>query len=543
MRLIVTVLTACCMGGLLLGAAALPVSAATTYTVTRFDDPLPGTCDPGDCSLREALHAANTSVGIDTILLPAGNYNLTRTGSGDAREGDLDVSDGVVIYGEGPGSEAIIDMGLVSHRGFAVVGAHLTLVDVGVRRGRAPTLSNGSSIGGGIRIYANGRLTMLGGSITDSVAPSTGGDGGGAIANSGEMTLQRVRLIGNSVGFAFGGAILNHPGATATIEDSIITGNSSDGFGGAIWSRGRLTVSRSLLKGNSATDAGGGIYVGGCGEVELFDSTITGNRAGSAAGARVRDGSLRLERSTVTRNVAGAGGAVGGVRVRDTAEGCDTRLRLSGTILAGNSDNGGPGKIQQFRDCWDENLSGKYSSLILSQGYNLVGDGTGCGIQPANGDQIGEYEYPLDPKLAGLRFNGGLIRGLSTHALLQGSPAINGGDPGLGCETPDQRSAPRCMGGRADIGAYERIACRGILVNRVGTRGDDLPVGPLAPTSKRDGIIGLEGDDRLKGADGNDALCGGPGDDHLDGGAGTDACAGGPGIDQARRCEKVTGVP
>ena len=40
-----------------------PSLAGTTFTVTRFDDPGPGPCQPGDCSLREAVMAANAKIG------------------------------------------------------------------------------------------------------------------------------------------------------------------------------------------------------------------------------------------------------------------------------------------------------------------------------------------------------------------------------------------------------------------------------------------------------------------------------------------------
>ncbi len=42
-----------------------------TFTVTRFDDPIPGVCSPSDCSLREADLAsgfASRSNGSDTNL-------------------------------------------------------------------------------------------------------------------------------------------------------------------------------------------------------------------------------------------------------------------------------------------------------------------------------------------------------------------------------------------------------------------------------------------------------------------------------------------
>ncbi len=49
-----------------------------------------------------------------------------------------------------------------------------------------------------------------------------------------------------------------------------------------------------------------------------------------------------------------------------------------------------------------------------------------------------------------------------THALLAGSNAIDGGDPDFGCIGPDalpfatdQRGAPRVVGARCDVGAFE----------------------------------------------------------------------------------------
>jgi len=50
---------------------------ATTFTVTRTDDPVPNGCLPTDCSLREAVIAANAGSGGDAIALPAGDYRLT----------------------------------------------------------------------------------------------------------------------------------------------------------------------------------------------------------------------------------------------------------------------------------------------------------------------------------------------------------------------------------------------------------------------------------------------------------------------------------
>src|SRR5512147_992156 len=74
---------------LLSGAPASPAQAAT-FTVTKTADTDDGVCD-ADCSLREAIRAANAAAGADTISLPAGTFTLTISGSDDtANAGDLD---------------------------------------------------------------------------------------------------------------------------------------------------------------------------------------------------------------------------------------------------------------------------------------------------------------------------------------------------------------------------------------------------------------------------------------------------------------------
>src|SRR5438552_11192284 len=68
-------------------------------------------------SLREAVIAANSTAGADTIMVPAGVFTLTISGSDDtAAAGDLDVRDALTIQGAGSGS-TIIQAGTTSTNG------------------------------------------------------------------------------------------------------------------------------------------------------------------------------------------------------------------------------------------------------------------------------------------------------------------------------------------------------------------------------------------------------------------------------------------
>jgi hypothetical protein len=128
---------------------------------------------------------------------------------------------------------------------------------------------------------------------------------------------------------------------------------------------------------------------------------------------------------------------------------------------------------------------------------------------------VGTGAAPIDPRLGPLADNGGSTQ---THALLQGSPAINKGNPappgsgGNACAATDQRGAPR----NCDVGAYELVLCAKVTVNRVGTDARDV----LRGTWGADGFLTLGGNDKAKGLGGRDAVCLGPGKDT---GAGAEA--------------------
>src|SRR5215213_6157793 len=78
-------------------AAATPARAAV-FIPTKLTDSADGACD-SDCSLREAVLAANAADGPDFIVLGAGIYSLSLAGAGEdlGATGDLDITENLAI--------------------------------------------------------------------------------------------------------------------------------------------------------------------------------------------------------------------------------------------------------------------------------------------------------------------------------------------------------------------------------------------------------------------------------------------------------------
>jgi len=520
----------------ILTAGGVPAEASTTFKVTRFDDPVPGSCLAGNCSLREAIMAANANPGTDTIQVPAGLYTLTVPG-------ELPITDSVVIEKTGSGSTATVNANgtITGARAFEITSANVTLDNISVENGAPPPAPDGSAAGGGILIDAGASLTMNGGVVSHNFAAGTSGGGGGIDSEGTPLTLNKVIVQDNSVDTAYGGGIDSGNGIL-NLNNSVVRDNAG-AFGGGIEETGSVHATDSLIEGNSA-GYGGAVYAGACGAFIGTNVTVSGNTTvADGGGFRVNGSDLFLFSSTVTNNQAGnapGDSALGGGIASIMFSSCPEEVSLTNTIVAGNTDNGGGTPIA--RDCIEEDSE---TGVFISNGYNIIGDDTDCFITPTTGDQFGTYASPIDADLKPLAFNGGLSTALQTDALESGSPAINHGSPTAGsCPTTDARGVPRSLGGRCDVGAYELVSCHGVVVDRVGTAGNDNSTSPqMEPTAGRDGILGLAGNDSLSGGAGNDALCGGSGNDKLSGGSGRDVCDGGVGTDSATGCEVKISIP
>jgi CSLREA domain-containing protein len=363
------------LASMLLLALALPAAVqAAVYTPTKGTDTNDGACD-ADCSLREAIVAANQHPGEDAVLLHAGIYTLSAPG---AATGNLEIQGNLVLIGDGA-ERSIVDGGGVDGIFYVPGGVTVQIQDVTLRNGRSP-------------------------------------GAGGAIRNSGDLTLLRTILTGNA-GAGLGGAIVSDGhAASLTLRDSMVANNTAQSAGGGIAAGGDLTLANVTISGNRSTaDFGGGLYL-------FSDIRATANNI------------------TVAGNTAALKG--GGLFVENSAF-----IGISPRITNSLFSNSGP----------DPDCSGAIDSA-----YNLISNSMGCfGPSAANHDKVGTPASPLLAKTGALANYGGST---PTIQLLPGSPAIDAGNPAVpgagngACEVTDQRGVRRPGGATCDIGAFEVTA-------------------------------------------------------------------------------------
>ncbi len=267
-------------------------------------------------------------------------------------------------------------------------------------------------------------LTLQSGKVVSDV--------GGAIFNNGGRL--RVDTVYFYVNRADSGGAIYSANATVMISNSTFGVNSATvvtGVGGALSLYGpssTVTVVNSTFSNNLAPRAGGAIFTDHVSDLELINCTVTLN----SVHPQGVGGGLASDQGLVTSTVMLRG---------------DGAVMLKNSIVAGNSQGTTPGSVKG--DC--------AGADILSAGYNLLGNGTGC-----SHTEVGD-RFDNNPHLDILRINGGST---PTHAPRVGSLALDAIPVGVnGCGTAplnvDQRRVPRPSDSNFDgvaaceIGAYE----------------------------------------------------------------------------------------
>src|SRR5215210_1544418 len=316
-RLLAGMLLAVALG--ILGAAT---AAADTFKPTRFDDPTPGPCRPADCSLREAISAANRHEGKDKVALGRGTYTMEipENLSDDNKGGDFDVKDAATITGKGA-DETIVD-------GKDVSGV-FSLLTFSAHTVSKMTIENGNrNFGAGIATGPS-KTTIRNVRLESNTASGDPGTGGGLYTVSQKLKIVKTTFFDNSASGGGGGiyvpaGFVGSP--IGTIKDS--TFDSNDGaLGGGIYLDGADTfgnddpadikVVNSTVAQNQAAVSGGGVASILGMRIQLDNTTVTFNEAdsddsGGGAGGGLFQSSnaeLAIKDSLIAQNGLGTGGS------------------------------------------------------------------------------------------------------------------------------------------------------------------------------------------------------------------------------------------
>lgn len=394
------------LGSLLVLAAVVLATAPSAHgeviKPTRFDDPVPGSCKPNDCSLREAISRSNHRDGADKIVLSKGRYliEVPETVGDNNKGGDFDVIDKVTITGKG--RKTVVDGQEVSRVFSLLTFPSHTLKNLVIEDGND---DNGAGILAGPATAKLSNVVLRSNSASEH--------GGGLYTASTKLKISRSTLTQNSATNGGGGIYL------------------PTGFVGE--PEGRV-VSSTISRNSGAL--GGGIYADG-GEasgadddprIELLNSTVAQNQAAVSGGgvAAILGASAHLDNATVAYNAADAdnsGGGSGGGMFQSS----DANFSIEDIVLAANT----VGMSGMGEAC---------SGMFLGSG--LISGGTAtCTI---GGD------FVADAKIGPLAKNGGPTQ---TIALLPGSPAIDRPNP-FDCPQRDQRGELRDV--NCDSGSFER---------------------------------------------------------------------------------------
>lgn len=282
---------------------------------------------------------------------------------------------------------------------------------------------------------------------------------GGAYVIQGNMDINRSTVTGNT-----GGGVGFIIGATGSIEDSNIlnnVGKPDESYYGAgiLINSSTVSISGSTISGNtssSSVEGGAGIQVstyfanyGYSTLVDLTNTTISANNSdtrGAGVFTYTRGGYdpavINMTNVTVAANSSSAG--VGGGLSSDGAT-----ITLAQSLFSGNNAVSGGVEIDVS------------AGAVIIDDYNLFGLDSVSGV---GGVTIGVTDIvPAEATLAeiidvALADNGGPTL---THALVDGSPAIDA-IPAASCASPsDQTGLVRPQDGDGDmtadcdIGAYE----------------------------------------------------------------------------------------
>ena len=373
-----------------------------TFTVTKTADSADGVCN-ADCSLREAIIAANGAAGADIISFGlSGTHQLTITGINEngSSNGDLDITQATTITGNGS-LNTILQAGSTSANGIDKVmsinptftSAFATsITGVTIRNGRNVSPYSGDGFGGGFDWEGSGTGTLSIANAEVSTNSTTDGDGGGIVATNssagnGTVTINSCVISSNAPGRSGASSPVGGGVFIGTATPYLVTGSS---------------FVNNTVNGSGGQGQGGGIFAfgpGGTGGNSFISGTsVTGNTAPSDAGGLYS--TQRVDIQAASNFVSNSSGRFGGAIFVNHG---NTTSSITKTTIRNNSATTTGSGIYLGSTTTANLLNVSFSRIVNNTGAGLKGLATaggtanaennwwGCGTTPTAGpcDTVG----------------------------------------------------------------------------------------------------------------------------------------------------------
>jgi CSLREA domain-containing protein len=292
------------VAGAALGATAVFAAnaEAATYTVTTTADNGPGTCNASECTLRDAIAAANTNgtAGTpDTIDLSGVSGTITL----DSTKGAIGITDPGGLNINGPGSGTLAVSG----------GGQTGIFQINAGTG-APVSISGLTLTAGSSTTNGGAIDETASPLTltnDTISGNTSTGAGGGIYSRSALTISGSTITGNTAAFLGGGiAALKY---SVSISNSTISGNSAENGGGIGSEIDNVSITGSHIDNNQATSGVGGGIASVGGSLSVTDSTVSGNTSPNSDGGGIFSETkygTTVDHATVSNNAAAYGGGL-----------------------------------------------------------------------------------------------------------------------------------------------------------------------------------------------------------------------------------------
>jgi CSLREA domain-containing protein len=349
-----------------------PLTAQTTFTVNSTADPGNGVCDLAECTLREAINAANASAATtDTIA-----FNISGAGPHTVAPGSAlpTISDPLVIDGYTQ-SGASANTNPVGQ----AINATLMIVLDG----------SGAGVVSGLNITAAG-CTVRGLVINQFDSLGIHISGAGASGNLVEgnfigTDVTGTTALGNGVhGISIDAASGNTVGGTTAAARNILSGNTTHGVEVIF-----AASTGNVIQGNYVgVDASGTTALGNGNSGVVLDEALDNTVGGTATGAgNVISGHSS---SGVVMTPATAGNTVQGNYIGTDAPGTSAIPNKWGVYLNGASNNTVGGTTASARNIISGNTNvGVYVVGSLATGNVVQGNYIGLDITGTSGVSAG----------------------------------------------------------------------------------------------------------------------------------------------------------